>query len=69
VTYARIGKKQDALHYLNAAYKEHESSLLSVPTEPAFDDLHDDPAYRDLMARVNPAAQASLPPANLITQN
>ena len=69
VTYARIGKKKDAVHYLRAAYQEHESSLLSVPTEPAFDDLHDDPEYRNLMARVNPAAQASPPPANLVSQN
>jgi len=69
VTYARMGNKKDAVHYLNAAYKEHESSLLSVPTEPAFDDLHDDPEYKDLMARVNPAAQASPPRANLVTQN
>ena len=69
LTYARMGKKKDAVHYLNAAYREHESSLLSVPTEPAFDDLHDDPEYKELMARVNPAAQASPPPANLVTQN
>ena len=69
VTYARMRNKKDALQYLHAAYDEHESLLLSVPTEPSFDVLHDDPGYRDLLARVNPAAQFNSPPANLVTQN
>jgi Tfp pilus assembly protein PilF len=69
VTYARMRDKKDALQYLQAAYDEHESLLLSVPTEPSFDVLHDDPGYRDLLARVNPAAQFNSPPANLVTQN
>src|SRR5208282_1501210 len=68
-TYARMGRRKDALRYLTAAYKEHESLLLSVPTEPSFDVLHDDPEYIDLVAHVNPVAQPSGPPANLVTKN
>jgi tetratricopeptide (TPR) repeat protein len=69
VTCARMGQKKDALKYLRSAYEEHESLLLSLPTEPSFDLLHDDPEYRDLVARVNPSAQLGSLPPNLVTHN
>jgi len=62
-TYARMGKKKDALRYLQSAYEEHETLLLSVPTEPSFDVLHEDAEYRALLARVNPSAQFNSSPA------
>jgi Tfp pilus assembly protein PilF len=57
-TCALLGNKGEALHYLQAAYDRHDELLLSVESYPALDGLRDEPAYRDLLARMN------LPPEN-----
>lgn len=49
---ALMGKKSDALEYLKSAYDLHETSLLFVEDYPEFDSLHDEPTYRDLIARL-----------------
>lgn len=54
VTSARLGNKNDALHYLKIAYDRRESPLLALKNESSFQFLHDDPAFRDLAAHVNP---------------
>jgi tetratricopeptide (TPR) repeat protein len=51
-TYSRLGKKQDALQYLQTAYHQREGSLLFMWRNPAFDNLHDDPGYKDLVAQI-----------------
>ena len=51
-TYSRLGKKQDALQYLQTAYHQREGSLLFLWDDPAFDNLHEDQGYKDLVARV-----------------
>ena len=51
-TLALLGSKNEALEYLNAAYEQHDGSLLFVENWE-FDALHDQPAYRDLLARMN----------------
>ncbi len=56
VTCARLGNQQDALHYLQAAYQEHDPSFLSIRVNQALAPLHNDPAYRKLLA------EAGLPP-------
>jgi tetratricopeptide (TPR) repeat protein len=52
-TVAALGNKNEALRYLKAAYEQRDSSLLFVETYAEFDSLHDQPAYRDLLARMN----------------
>ncbi len=53
LTAARLDNKPEALHYLNDAYQQRDSSLLFVQIYPEFNPLHDEPAYRDLLARMN----------------
>jgi tetratricopeptide (TPR) repeat protein len=53
LTLARLGNKPGALRYLNDAYQQHDSSLLFVQIYPEFNTLRDEPAYRDLLARMN----------------
>jgi tetratricopeptide (TPR) repeat protein len=56
-TFALLGNRTEALRYLKAAYEQRDSSLLFVETYPEFDILHDDPAYRELLARMNLPSQ------------
>ena len=58
-TFALLGNKTEALRYLKAAYEERDGALLFVETYPEFDSLHDEPAYRDLLARMNLPVQNS----------
>jgi hypothetical protein len=53
LTFALMGNKSEALRYLRAAYEQRDSSLLFVQAYPEFESLHDEPAYRDLLARMN----------------
>lgn len=52
-TFALQGNKSEALRYLQAAYDQRDGSLLFVEVYPEFNNLHDEPAYRDLLARMN----------------
>ena len=52
-TYALLGNKEEGLQYLKAAYDQRDELLLSAGLLPALNSLHDEPAYRDLMARMN----------------
>jgi tetratricopeptide (TPR) repeat protein len=52
-TLALLGDKQEALRYLKTAYEQRDSALIFVKADPEFDSLHDEPAYRDLLARMN----------------
>lgn len=54
VTYARLGEKRNSLQCLRDAYDKHDSSLLFLSTEPAFDLLIGDPEFNDLEARISP---------------
>jgi tetratricopeptide (TPR) repeat protein len=54
MTYARLGDKQESLQCLRAAYEKHDSSLLFLSTEPAFDGLRGAPEFDDLLGRVSP---------------
>ena len=60
LTEALLGNKAESLRYLQAAYDQRDGALLFVDTDPGFKSVHDEPAYRDLLARMNlpaPAAQ------------
>ena len=52
-TCAFLGNKDEALRYLKAAYDQHDELLPSVGLYSALNSLHDEPAYRDLLARMN----------------
>ena len=52
-TLALLGKKTEALRYLKAAYEQRDGALLFIETSSEFDVLRDEPAYRDLIARMN----------------
>jgi tetratricopeptide (TPR) repeat protein len=52
-TSARLGNNEEALRYLKAAYDQHDELMLSVGSYAALNSLHNEPAYRDLLARIN----------------
>lgn len=57
VTNSLLGNKQEALHYLKTAYDQHDELMMGIQCDPAFNNLHDDPGFRDLVAKLNlPAA-------------
>ncbi len=46
------GNKQEALRYLKTAYDQHADNLVQLETNHAFDNLRDEPAFRQLVADV-----------------
>jgi TolB-like protein/DNA-binding winged helix-turn-helix (wHTH) protein len=50
---AQTRDKEEALKYLEAAYRAHASFLITVQSEPVFDFLHDDPRYRALLSKLD----------------
>jgi len=52
------GDRQASLRYLKIAYDRHEQAMTGLATNHAFDTLHDEPAFRELLAQVG------LPPLN-----
>ncbi len=53
LTLALLGNKTEVLKYLKAAYEQRDGSLLFIEIYPEFDSVRDEPAYRDLLARMN----------------
>ncbi len=51
-TCALVGRKEDALHYLQAAYEKREVALLYLSRDPDFNVLHDDLVYKEITERV-----------------
>lgn len=51
-TCASLGKKEEALRYLQAAYEKRETGLLYLSRDPAFNTLHDDLVYKEITERV-----------------
>ncbi len=49
---ALLGDKEDALHYLQAAYEKREVGLLSLNHDPDLRSLHNDLAYKEIAERV-----------------
>jgi tetratricopeptide (TPR) repeat protein len=52
-TCALLGNQEEALQYLKAAYDQHDGLLLSVKDYRSLVILHAEPAYRDLLMRMN----------------
>jgi hypothetical protein len=62
VTYARLGKKEEAFQYLETAYNKRENYLLYLAMDAAFKNLRDEPDYRTLIKRIGYSALAPLHP-------
>ena len=50
--YAALDNANMAMHYLEAAYRDHTYLLARLQLNPAFDPLHSDPRYQDLIRRI-----------------
>ncbi|MCI0623044.1 MAG: tetratricopeptide repeat protein, partial [Acidobacteria bacterium] len=50
--YASLGEKEKAFAWLEKAYQERSPFLLSIRNNTAFDTLHTDPRFDDLMRRI-----------------
>jgi TolB-like protein/Flp pilus assembly protein TadD len=51
--YAALGKKDEALRWLEIAYRQRDPWMLLLKTEAGFDDLRSDPRFQDLLRRMN----------------
>jgi tetratricopeptide (TPR) repeat protein len=51
-TCSRLGNKHEALRYLRSAYDQHADNLVQIATNHAFDSLHNDPAFQQLLAAI-----------------
>jgi TolB-like protein/DNA-binding winged helix-turn-helix (wHTH) protein/Flp pilus assembly protein TadD len=52
ITYASIGDKDEALHWLEVGYRIHDPALDMLRMEPALDSLRSDARFQDLIRRV-----------------
>jgi tetratricopeptide (TPR) repeat protein len=50
--YSGTGQKEEALYWLERAYKSHDTELYWLNTEPMFKSLYGDPRYEDLLRRI-----------------
>ncbi len=50
--YAGLGEKDESLEWLEKAYEERVGDLVFVKVDPAYDPLHSDSRFRDLLRRM-----------------
>jgi len=50
--YADLGDKNKTFEWLDTAYREHDSLLIGLNTNPQFDALHSDPRYAELVSKI-----------------
>lgn len=48
-----LGEKEEAIKWLERAYAEHESDMMGLLVDPAWDILRADPRFQDLVRRMN----------------
>src|SRR5437588_21314 len=51
-SYMRMGEKQKAFEWLEKAYEEHDSGLVSLAVEPMFESLRSDPRFKEIVRRM-----------------
>jgi DNA-binding winged helix-turn-helix (wHTH) protein len=54
--YARSGDKDRTFEWLEKAYAKRSSGIISIKSDPAFDWLHADPRFQDLLRRIGLAS-------------
>src|SRR5262245_436670 len=52
IVYAGLGDKEQAFAWLEKAVAERDSNITQIKVEPAFDGLHSDPRFGELLRRV-----------------
>ena len=57
--YAQLGKKTEAMQYLEKAYERHEFPLITLSDSPAFKILRDTKEFQELMTRVHSYATSN----------
>ena len=50
--YMRMGEKDKAIEWLEKAYEEHDSGLVSLGVEPMFDPIRSDTRFREIVRRM-----------------
>lgn len=53
MVYAGLGRKEQALTFLEKAYADRCSTLMFIKVDPEFDSLHSEPRFADLVRRMN----------------
>ncbi len=51
-SWARLGRKEETLRFLEEAYREHSAPMVFLQSEPLFDFLHFDERYRALVKKM-----------------
>jgi len=51
-SYMRMDEKQKAFEWLEKAYEEHDSGLVSVAVEPMFESIRSDPRFKEILRRM-----------------
>ncbi len=51
--YCALGQKDEALRWLEEAYREHDGNIVLLKVFPAWDSLRSDPRFQDLLRRMN----------------
>jgi adenylate cyclase len=51
-SFAELGNTDQAFHWLNTAFQEHEQDLLGLKTDSSFDHMHSDPRFAALARKV-----------------
>jgi hypothetical protein len=46
------GTNQETIHYLREDFKKHDPRIVDIRHHTALRGLHDDPAFRDLVSRI-----------------
>ena len=54
--YMRLEHKEKALEWLEKAYDEHDSGLVSIAVEPMFDSLRSEPRFKEIVRRMKLAS-------------
>jgi serine/threonine-protein kinase len=50
--YMRLGEKDKVFEWLDKAYEDHDSGLVSIAVEPMFDPVRSDPRFKDILRRM-----------------
>ena len=54
VTYSLLGERDQALAWLEKAFREHSTALAVLRVDPLFDSLRSDPRFQRLLHRMRP---------------
>src|SRR6266446_4146776 len=50
--YMRLGQREKALEWLEKAYEEHDSGLVSIGVKPMFDSIRSEPRFKEIVRRM-----------------